>query len=491
MSWCRTKLWNQPQEAATTSIVDTVMGAEDDEYSIGDEDEFNEDDDLNGAGKSNLSSSLNMGDGIAGRKEKMDSIRPLTEEEKATRADKPQGPQNKHTSQVQDEEGYTMLRSRRNGTIGKSTVRMQHGENSNKNKGDSEQEKHRKVGNQENQNTSSDPKIQRKMGELHLNFRTNQIAREGMKSMQQVYRKKPHNQPINTRKSEGTTSKAGKKPPDIHLSNSFDLLDTDDSVLDLEASIGREGLNWDGTDQNVVSTWGDGWDWIRTYLNINYIILSAESRSEVGYYLIIGLSIGGLGMQVVGWWYCAGQIWVDFIWAGFNLEADLNRWLSGFKGWGSFSGQGCEGVTDGKDKCLKSVDFQFGQPITIKGWLKDHMWKQKMYLEPGADRMILMWRGFYIGAAGVLLTSMYKVLPQRLVQNTLRFKWAGIEAGRQGRGAGRSATWPRWAADLMGWPATCPGWPAVWQGSAAVACWADHGSVRAFCRETAVWVFHG
>ncbi|KAL8240946.1 hypothetical protein R6Q59_014301 [Mikania micrantha] len=50
MSWCRTKLWNQPQEAATTSIVDTVMGAEDDEYSIGDEDEFNEDDDLNGAG---------------------------------------------------------------------------------------------------------------------------------------------------------------------------------------------------------------------------------------------------------------------------------------------------------------------------------------------------------------------------------------------------------------------------------------------------------
>ncbi|KAL8265837.1 hypothetical protein R6Q59_003181 [Mikania micrantha] len=129
---------------------------------------------------------------------------------------------------------------------------------------------------------------------------------------------------------------------------------------------GREGLNWDGTDQNVVSTWGDGWDWIGTYFNINYFILSIESRSEVGYYLIIELSIGGLGMQVAGWCYCAGQIWVDFIWAG-NLEAALYRWTSGFKGWGNFSGQGCEGITDGKDKCLKNVDFQNGQPITIKG----------------------------------------------------------------------------------------------------------------------------
>ncbi|KAD1157196.1 hypothetical protein E3N88_43214 [Mikania micrantha] len=434
------------QEAATTSIVDMVMDAEDDDYSSGDEDEFNENGDLNGAGKSNLSSSLNMGDRIAGQKEKMDSVA---------------------------------------------------GQN----------------------------------GNLHPNC---------------------------------------------------------------------EASNQQGTNSHF--------------------------------------------RKVAGWCYCAGQIWVDFIWAG-NLEAALYRWTSGFKGWGNFSGQGCEGITDGKDKCLKNVDFQNGQPITIKGyegqsgcycrvkggrflhiyvgnsllhyWVIYQIWvdlelmsgwpfsgracflksfdylayrdlmgatllimvfsdMMLQYLEPGLhlsvsnlDRvtccfkcrhygymcwpkawskfqfcldhscmgcMILIielyenlnswvslpnwafsmfvdfcqvkggyiimpyWQGHlglgrhsgvnllfvgtYFGISfnqdmpdkivvyefgdsyglmmlvdvSALCPPRYKVLPERLVQHSIRIKWAVTEAGRLGRGAGRPATWSRW------WPAAFQGWPAVGRG---------------------------
>ncbi|KAL8268957.1 hypothetical protein R6Q59_002755 [Mikania micrantha] len=164
-------------------------------------------------------------------------IRPLSEEEKLTRNEKAQGAHITYTNPIPDAEGFTTMRNRRNGNTGKSTSRLQQGESSDKNKRTSVQEKLKNVGNKEHQSISSDSNIQRKMGELHQSFRTHQVARVGMKSMNQVYRKKMGSHPFNTRKPAGTNLKAGKKHSDIYLSNCFDLLDEDDSVLDLEASI--------------------------------------------------------------------------------------------------------------------------------------------------------------------------------------------------------------------------------------------------------------
>ncbi|KAD4983108.1 hypothetical protein E3N88_19779 [Mikania micrantha] len=257
------------QEADPANIVDTDMDAEEEDYSSGEDEEYHEDDDIFGKGNVYDSNHLNMSNRITGPSDRNESadgqisnlgfnldganqlgsipqtnsaensckIRPLSEEEKLTRNEKAQGAHITYTNPIPDAEGFTTMRNRRNGNTGKSTSRLQQGESSDKNKRTSVQEKLKNVGNKEHQSISSDSNIQRKMGELHQSFRTHQVARVGMKSMNQVYRKKMGSHPFNTRKPAGTNLKAGKKHSDIYLSNCFDLLDEDDSVLDLEASI--------------------------------------------------------------------------------------------------------------------------------------------------------------------------------------------------------------------------------------------------------------
>ncbi|KAD4982018.1 hypothetical protein E3N88_18689 [Mikania micrantha] len=228
------------QEADPANIVDTDMDAEEEDYSSGEDEEYHEDDDIFGKGNVYDSNHLNMSNRITGpsdRKESADGqnsnlgfnldganqlgsipqtnsaensckIRPLSEEEKLTRNEKAQGAHITYTNPIPDAEGFTTMRNRRNGNTGKSTSRLQQGESSDKNKRTSVQEKLKNVGNKEHQSTSSDSNIQRKMGELHQSFRTHQVARVGMKSMNQVYHKKMGSQPFNTRKSAGTNLKA-------------------------------------------------------------------------------------------------------------------------------------------------------------------------------------------------------------------------------------------------------------------------------------------
>ncbi|KAD4384663.1 hypothetical protein E3N88_24831 [Mikania micrantha] len=128
------------------------------------------------------------------------------------------------TNQEKNSEGFVIVKNRKNGNTGK-TVSFQPKNTTFKQAGDTEIRGAVNYERADKQGTSSNPRIQRKMGEMFQNGKNKQVGKTGSKLNHQENSARKGNQPINPSKVNGKTANKSIRQPKVSLKNQFEIFE--------------------------------------------------------------------------------------------------------------------------------------------------------------------------------------------------------------------------------------------------------------------------